>query len=167
MIMQSPSNEELVRGCRLIDLPRITDGRGSLTALESNAEVPFGIQRVYYLYDVPGGEARAGHAHHELQQLVIAASGSFDMLLDDGSQRAVVTLNRAYQGLLIDRTVWREIHNFSSGAFCLVLASMPYAESDYVRDYDEFLELVGADPTAPRPEIHHVGVDQFTALTER
>jgi len=158
---------EIVQGCRLVELPRNHDHRGNLTAIENSREIPFDIQRVYYLYDVPGGEARAGHAHHALQQLVIAASGSFDLLLDDGAQRAVVTLNRAYQGLLISNTVWREIHNFSSGAVCLVLASHPYDEGDYIRDYADFLEHVGSDPTLERPTVRRVGSDQYTFDADR
>jgi dTDP-4-dehydrorhamnose 3,5-epimerase-like enzyme len=134
----------MVEGCDLIELPRIRDDRGNLTFVESERHVPFDVQRVYYLYDVPGGEQRAGHAHRNLQQLVIAVSGSFDVLVDDGETRRVVQLNRGYQGLLMKNTVWREIHNFSSGAVCLVLASMHYDESDYIRDYDAFLEYVGS-----------------------
>lgn len=136
------SASEIVRGCRMVDLPVVHDARGNLTYVENASEVPFAIERVYYLYDVPGGQSRAGHAHRQLQQLVIAASGSFDVLLDDGYKRRTVTLNRAYHGLLMSNSVWRELHNFSSGAFCLVLASMPYDESDYIRDYTTFLESV-------------------------
>lgn len=156
------THAELVAGCKLIKLARITDQRGSLTAIEGGSDVPFDIKRVYYLYDVPGGEARAGHAHHELRQLVIAASGSFDVLLDDGSERVVVTLNRAYQGLFVSRTVWRELHNFSSGAVCVVLASEHYEEADYIRDYDSFLEHVGAPSDRPKPTVKRVGADQYT-----
>lgn len=134
----------MVDGCDLIELPRIHDDRGNLTFVESERHVPFDVQRVYYLYDVPGGESRAGHAHRDLQQLVIAVNGSFDVLVDDGETRRVVQLNRGHQGLLMKNTVWREIHNFSSGAVCLVLASMPYTESDYIRDYAEFLAYVGS-----------------------
>jgi hypothetical protein len=126
-------------GCRIVDLPRITDPRGNLTPIESGIQVPFDIARVYYLYDVPGGESRGGHAHQDLQQLIVAAAGSFDVVVDDGTGTARFHLNRSYYGLLIPRLVWRELGNFSSGSVCLVLASQPYAEDDYYRDYDEFL----------------------------
>jgi hypothetical protein len=128
----------------MVDLPRIHDSRGNLTFVEGGRHIPFDVRRVYYLYDVPGGESRAGHAHKALEQLVIAVSGSFDVLLDDGTKRSTVTLNRGYFGLHMSNSVWREIHNFSSGAVCLVLASMPYDESDYIRDYRDFLESVDA-----------------------
>ncbi|KQS68368.1 hypothetical protein ASG41_05055 [Modestobacter sp. Leaf380] len=123
----------------MIDFPRISDPRGALTFVEGRSQVPFDIARVYYLYDVPGGESRGGHAHKELQQLVIAASGSFDVLVDDGHETARFHLNRSYNGLLLPRLTWRELGNFSSGSVCLVLASLPYTEDDYYRDYDEFL----------------------------
>lgn len=128
-----------VVGCRLIELPVVHDPRGNLTFIEGGEHVPFEIKRVYYLYDVPGGEQRAGHAHKELEQLIIAASGSFDVVVDDGFGRDKITLNRSYFGLYIPNLVWRELENFSSGAVCLVLASQPYSEDDYYRNYDEFL----------------------------
>jgi dTDP-4-dehydrorhamnose 3,5-epimerase-like enzyme len=127
-------------GCRLVDLPIIHDLRGNLTFVEAGLQVDFDIRRVYWLYDVPGGASRAGHAHRELTQLLIAASGSFDVTLDDGREQSRITLNRSYQGLLVPRLVWREIDDFSSGAVCLVLASLPYDEADYFRDYEEFLQ---------------------------
>lgn len=151
----------MVDGCHLVELPRIHDDRGNLTFVEAERHVPFDIRRVYYLYDVPGGEQRAGHAHRELKQLVIAVNGSFDVLLDDGEQRRVVQLNRGYQGLLMENTVWREIHNFSSGAVCLVMASLPYDESDYIRDYATFLEYVGSRRGAVS-EVQRDGTDQYT-----
>ena len=126
-------------GCRIVDLPRVTDPRGNLTFVESNDQVPFDIARVYYLYDVPGGESRGGHAHRQLQQLVVAAAGSFDVIVDDGTGTARFHLNRSYYGLYIPRLTWRELGNFSSGSVCLVLASQLYSEDDYYRDYDEFL----------------------------
>lgn len=128
--------------CTVIELPKISDPRGNLTFIEANQHIPFPIERVYYLYDVPGGAMRAGHAHRELRQLLIAASGSFDVHLDDGFQKKKVTLNRSYQGLIINSLVWREIDNFSGGAVCLVLASMKYVESDYFRRYEDFLSAV-------------------------
>ena len=126
---------------RLIKLPVVHDRRGNLTFIEGDRHAPFDIQRVYYLYDVPGGATRAGHAHRRLQQLLIAVSGSFDVVLDDGRNREVVTLNRSYIGLYIPQLVWREIENFSSGSVCLVLASEHYDEADYIHDYDEFVAM--------------------------
>lgn len=126
-------------GCRIVDLPRITDPRGNLTAIEGGEHVPFDIARVYYLYDVPGGESRGGHAHRNLQQLIVAASGSFDVIVDDGTETARFHLNRSYHGLLLPRLTWRELGNFSSGSVCLVLASQPYSEDDYYREYDDFV----------------------------
>jgi hypothetical protein len=126
--------------CRIIDLPKITDPRGNLTFIEGGRHVPFEIKRVYYLYDVPGGAERGGHAHRALHQLIIAMSGSFDVILKDGMQQQRFHLNRSYSGLLICPMIWREIDNFSSGSVCMVLASNFYAESDYYRDYGEFLK---------------------------
>jgi hypothetical protein len=126
----------------IIKLPKISDPRGNLTFIEGNKHVPFDIQRVYYLYDVPSSESRAGHAHHDLQQLLIAASGSFDLLLDNGYERKTITCNRPFQGVLMSSLVWRELSNFSSGAVCLVLASRPYEESDYIRTYASFVNAV-------------------------
>jgi hypothetical protein len=131
-------------GCRLVDLPVVHDTRGNLTFVEGGDQIGFEIARVYWLYDVPGGASRAGHAHRELQQLLIAASGSFDVLLDDGREQRRVRLDRSNQGLVLPRLVWREIEGFSSGAVCLVLASLPYDEADYYRDYDEFLRAARA-----------------------
>ena len=128
-----------VRACRLIDLPRISDPRGNLTFVEGLRHVPFDIRRVYYLYDVPGGSERGGHAHRSLEQFLIAMSGSFDIILDDGSEKVRYHLNRSYYGLYIAPMVWRQLENFSSGSVCLVLASAHYDESDYYRDYDSFL----------------------------
>lgn len=124
--------------CHLVDLPKITDPRGNLTFIESGRHVPFNIQRVYYLYDVPGGSERGGHAHKALQQLIIAMSGSFDVVLDDGRRKQRHHLNRSYNGLYVCPMMWREIDNFSSGSVCMVLASNLYDESDYYRDYGEF-----------------------------
>ncbi len=126
----------------LVDLPRIADPRGNLTFIEGGEHVPFDIKRVYYLYDVPGGAERGGHAHLGLHQLIIAMSGSFDVVLDDGHRKERIHLNRSYTGLRVVPMVWRELDNFSSGSVCLVLASNVYEESDYIRDYDTFLATV-------------------------
>jgi len=131
-----------LRDAKIIQLPKITDYRGNLTFIEGNRHIPFSIQRVYYLYDVPGGEKRGGHAHKKLQQFIIAASGSFDVLLDDGHTKKTYRLDRSYYGLYIPNMVWRELVNFSSGAVCLTLASSLYDASDYYRDYKEFKNMV-------------------------
>jgi dTDP-4-dehydrorhamnose 3,5-epimerase-like enzyme len=125
--------------CKIIDLPKITDPRGNLTFIESNQQIPFDIQRVYYLYDVPGGSERGGHAHKELEQLIIASSGSFDVVISDGNQEKRFHLNRPYYGLYICPYIWRELDNFSSGSVCTVLASRPYEEEDYFREYQDYL----------------------------
>jgi len=130
-----------ITDCRLIELPKIHNRAGNITAINGLAEIPFDIERVYYLYDIPGGAERGGHAHKELQQLIVAASGSFDVLLDDGNNQKVISLNRPYFGLLIVPGIWRELHNFSSGSICLVLASQHYDELDYIRDYKQFKKL--------------------------
>ncbi len=129
---------------RLIDLPKITDPRGNLTVAEGCGEMPFDIKRAYWVYDVPAGESRGGHAHKRLRQLVIALSGSFTVTLDNGSERKTVLLNHPWQGLLIDTDIWRTLDDFSSGAVCLVLASEHFEEDDYIYDYDEFLRYVNA-----------------------
>lgn len=128
-----------VEECRIINLPRIGDPRGNLTFVEGGVHIPFPIERMYYLYDVPGGESRGGHAHRQLQQLIIAISGSFDVIVDDGVTKRSFTLNRSYVGLYMPRMIWRELVNFSSGAVCAVLASMRYDEADYYRNYSEFI----------------------------
>jgi len=130
------------RDPRLIDLPRINDRRGNLTFIEGGRHLPFEVKRVFYLYDVPGGESRAGHALKRCHQFVIAASGSFDVILDDGLQKERYHLNRSYYGLHISPLTWREIDNFSSGSVCLVLASEFFDEEDYYRDYAVFLAAV-------------------------
>ncbi|WP_445781346.1 sugar 3,4-ketoisomerase [Shewanella sp.] len=124
--------------CKIIDLPKLVDARGNLTFIESNNHIPFDIQRVYYLYDVPGGAERGGHAHKQLHQLIIAMAGSFDVVLDDGVTKQTYHLNRSYYGLYVCPMIWRELNNFSSGSVCMVLASIDYDENDYYRDYDEF-----------------------------
>lgn len=123
----------------IIELPSVKEPRGNLTFIESHQQVPFAIERVYYLYDVPGGAHRGGHAHRQLEQVIIAIAGSFDVLVDDGQRKARFTLNRSYYGLYIPRMVWREIENFSSCSVCLVTASRKYEEEDYFRQYSDFL----------------------------
>jgi len=132
----------LIERCRIIDLPKIHDPRGNLTFIEGGRHIPFEIRRIYYLYDVPGGASRAGHALKNCEQLLIAVSGSFAVTLDSGEAREVVHLNRSHLGLYIPPLIWREIDDFSSGAVCLVLASAPFAEADYLRGYDDFLAAV-------------------------
>ena len=128
----------MIDQARILEFPKVTDPRGNLTFIESQQHIPFEIKRVYYLYDVPGGETRGGHAHKRLEQLIIAASGSFDVVLDDGEAKTKFSLNRSYYGLYVPNMVWRELENFSSGSVCLVLASRHYDEEDYYRDYGEF-----------------------------
>lgn len=127
--------------CKIFELPKISDPRGNLTFIEGQRHIPFDIKRVYYLYDVPGGAERGGHAHKELHQLIIAMSGSFDVILDDGCAKKRFHLNRSYQGLYICPMIWRELDNFSSGSVCMVLASSLYEESDYYRDYADFIKV--------------------------
>ena len=131
-----------IERCKLIDLPKIQDARGNLTFVEGLRHVPFEIKRVYYLYDVPGGAERGGHAHKDLHQLIIAMSGSFDIVLDDGRQKKRIHLNRSYYGLYVCPMIWREMDNFSSGAVCLVLASNTYDEADYYRNYGDFMKAL-------------------------
>jgi len=130
----------MLDACHLIDLPKISDPRGNLTFIEGARHVPFEIKRIYYTYDVPGGSDRGAHAHKRLQQLIIAMSGSFDVVLDDGFEKKRFHLNRSYFGLYVCPMMWRELDNFSSGSVCLVLASELYDPDDYYRDYDEFLK---------------------------
>ncbi|MCA3183478.1 MAG: WxcM-like domain-containing protein [Cupriavidus sp.] len=129
--------------CQIVQLPKITDPRGNLTFIEGGNHVPFDIERVYYLYDVPGGAERGGHAHKGLHQLIIAMSGSFDVVLDDGVNKKRVHLSRSYSGLYVCPMIWRELDNFSSGSVCMVLASNKYDEDDYYRDYEQFLQGKG------------------------
>ena len=125
--------------CQMVELPKIHEPRGNLTFIEGGRHVPFDIQRVYYTYDVPGGSERGGHAHKGLHQLIIAMSGSFDVVLDDGKDKKRVHLNRSYNGLYVCPMIWRELDNFSSGSVCMVLASNRYDEDDYLRDYGQFM----------------------------
>lgn len=128
-----------LEACRFIELPIISDPRGNLTFIEAQRHIPFEIKRVYYLYDVPGGAHRGGHGHKKLEQFVIAMSGSFDVVLDDGNRTRRFQLNRSYYGLYIAPMMWREMDNFSSGSVCMVLASDFYDESDYYREHADFL----------------------------
>jgi hypothetical protein len=135
MIMMS------IQDCRFIELPKISDPRGNLTFIEPSRHIPFEIKRVFYLYDVPGGAERGGHAHSRLEQFMVAMSGSFDVVLDDGNQHKRLHLNRSYYGLYIPRLIWREMDNFSGGSVCMVLASEPYDQTDYIRDFEAFVRL--------------------------
>jgi len=128
--------------CKIIDLPKITDSRGNLTFIEENKHIPFNIKRVYYLYDVPGGESRGGHGHKQLHQFIVAAMGSFDVILDDGFERKSFHMNRSYYGIYVPPGMWRELDNFSSGSVCLVLVSEFYDPEDYIRDYNSFKKFV-------------------------
>lgn len=138
----TPDRNSKISNCQLIDLPKVSDPRGNLTFIEAERHVPFDIKRVYYLYDVPGGAQRGGHAHKQLHQLLIAMSGSFDVLVDDGYQQQRFHLNRSYFGLYIPPMIWREIDNFSSGSVCMALVSAYFSEDDYYRDYEAFLKAV-------------------------
>lgn len=132
------SKRASVDDCRIIQLPKHVRESGNITVVENNRELPFEVKRVYYLYDVPGGEERGGHSHKQLYSFMVAASGSFDVLLDDGVSTRTVTLNRPSYGLLIVPGIWRVLNNFSSGSVCLVLTSDYYDESDYIREYEDF-----------------------------
>ncbi|HNW91128.1 MAG TPA: FdtA/QdtA family cupin domain-containing protein [Bacteroidales bacterium] len=131
--------ESSIDQCILIDLPKLNTAAGNTTTVNSRQDIPFAVHRVYYLYDVPGGESRGGHAHKELSQVLVAICGSFDVILDDGARKKKVTLNKPSSGLLITPGIWRKIINFSSGSVCLVLASQNYNPDDYIRDYMDFV----------------------------
>ncbi len=133
-----------VADCKLLELPVVRNPQGNLTFVEAQRHVPFQIERVYYMYDVPGGATRGGHAHRALEQLIVAMSGSFEAVVDDGSERKNITLNRSYVGLYLPPMIWRELVNFSSGSVCMVLASAYYDEADYYRDYKEFRDVATA-----------------------
>ncbi len=128
--------------CAILELPRINDRSGNITAIQNNEEIPFDIKRIFYLYDIPGGESRGAHAHKECHQFLVAASGSFEVQLDDGKVKKTVMLNQPYRGLHIPPGIWASEVNFSSGAICLVLASHKYDENDYLRNYDEYLKFI-------------------------
>ncbi len=128
-----------IHNCNVVELSKIHNPAGNITIVQNSDDLPFDVKRVYYLYDVPGGSERGGHAHKGLYQLIVAASGSFDVIIDDGRQKKIIQLNRPNFGLMVIPGIWREIVNFSSGAICFVLASEKYSEDDYIRKYDEFI----------------------------
>jgi dTDP-4-dehydrorhamnose 3,5-epimerase-like enzyme len=132
-----------IEECKIIELPRISDPRGNLTFIEGNSNIPFAMKRAYWIYDVPGGEIRGGHSYRTLRELIIAVSGSFDVAVDDGSDKRVFSLNRSYYGLYVPSMIWRDLENFSTNSLCLILASDVYSEADYIRDYGEFLAMKG------------------------
>lgn len=134
-------NSNTVFDCSVIDMSKVHTHNGNITVIENGINIPFEVKRIYYLYDVPGGESRGGHAHHELEQYIIATSGSFDVILDDGINQKKITLNRPYLALHVVPGLWRELNNFSSGSISLVLASEKYKEEDYIRNYQEFLNF--------------------------
>lgn len=127
-----------IEECRIINLPKVGDKRGNLSFVEELKHIPFAVERTYWIYDVPGGEVRGGHAYRENEEFIIALSGSFDVVVDDGNQKHTYSLNRSYFGLYISKGMWREIENFSTNSLALILASTPYNTGDYVRDYEEF-----------------------------
>ena len=133
-----------IHACNVVELIKIHNRSGNITIVQNEDHLPFSIRRVYYLYDVPGGSERGGHAHRNLYQLIVAASGSFDVIIDDGRSKKIIQLNRPNFGLLVVPGIWREIVNFSSGAICLVLASQKFSASDYIRDYSGFLKSKGS-----------------------
>ena len=127
-----------ISSCQIIDLPKITDDRGNLSFLEGMRHIPFAVRRSYWIYDVPGGESRGGHAYRELEEFIVALSGSFEVFLDDGVEQKIVPLNRAYYGLYIPKMIWRRMQNFSTNSVAFVVASLPYSENDYIRNYEIF-----------------------------
>ena len=169
-----------VYDCSMVEMDKHHHETGNITVIENGKTIPFDVKRVYYLYDIPGGESRGAHAHKELKQLIIAASGSFEVTLDDGNVKRTFTLNRPYQGLLVVPGIWRELNNFSSGAVCLVMASLPYDEKDYIREYDHFINYKKYDNAdkykignfsysasgIERVEIDWVAGEVNTAITE-
>mgnify|MGYP001032256781 FL=1 len=132
-------NYQTIENCSIIDFPKIQDPRGNLSFLEANTHIPFDIKRAYWIYDVPGGEIRGGHAYADLEECIIALSGSFDVVIDDGYNSKTISLNRSYFGVYVSPMIWRTIQNFSTNALCLILASKPYSEKLYIRSYDKYL----------------------------
>ena len=139
-----------IHDTRIVQLPKIPDHRGNLTFIEAGRPIPFVIQRSYWIYDVPGGEVRGGHAYHELQEFFVALSGSFDVVLDDGKERKIVSLNRSYFGLYVPNMIWRHLENFSTNSVCLILASLPYSSDDYIRDYELYLDAIHRENACQR-----------------
>ena len=134
-------NQYTIFDCNILQLPKIHNRAGNITPVQNNIQIPFAVKRIYYLYDIPGGESRGAHAHYKLEQIIIAASGSFDITLDDKDNKKTVHLSRPYLGLYIKPGIWRDLSNFSSGAICLVLASEVYDAKDYIREYDDFIKM--------------------------
>lgn len=130
-----------INDCVVTQLPKITDPRGNLSFIEGNEHIPFDVERTYWIYDVPGGQTRGGHAYNELQEFIIALSGSFDLVVDDGKNKKTIQLNRSYYGVYVPKMIWRSIENFSTNSLCLILASKPYSEEFYIRDYQQFLSI--------------------------
>ena len=131
-----------INNVEIINMPKILDERGNLSFFESEKHIPFEIQRTYWIYDVPGGQVRGGHAYKELYELIISLSGSFDVVVDDGTEEKTYSLNRSYYGLLIPKMIWRKLENFSTNALCLIASSLPYDETDYIRDYKSYKTMV-------------------------
>ena len=129
-----------INDCKLIDLPKISDPRGNLSFIEEQNHIPFKIQRTYWIYDVPGGQVRGGHAFKEQQELIVALSGSFDLFIDDGKEKKIFSLNRSYNGLYVPNGLWRKMENFSTNSLAMVISSTKFSEEDYLRDYNEFLK---------------------------
>ncbi len=130
---------------RILELPKILDDRGNLTFIEGENHIPFKIERTYWIYDVPGGEKRGGHAYRELNELIVALSGSFDVVLDDGHEKHTFSLNRSYYGLYVPKMIWRQVENFSTNSLALILASGPYNANDYIHDYEKFIGMIKQD----------------------
>src|SRR5436309_2729890 len=136
-MMMAPASDD----CTLIQLPKIPDVRGNLTYIESGMHIPFRVRRSYWIYDVPGGELRGGHAYHTLEEFIIALSGSFDLNVTDGTTRRAIPMNRSYYGVYVPRMIWRQLTNFSTNAVCLIVASAAFDENDYIRRFDDFLSI--------------------------
>lgn len=130
-----------IQNIRIIDLPKIEDIRGNLSFVEENNHIPFDIKRVYWIYDVPGGQKRGGHAYRKLHEFIIALSGSFDVIIDNGKEKQTYSLNRSYYGLYVPNMLWRSLENFSTNALCLIFASEHYSENDYIRNYKKFIQI--------------------------
>ncbi len=133
--------ESILSRVKILELPKYLDHRGNLSVIEEEKQIPFKIKRVYWIYDVPGGQIRGGHAYYNLQEFIIALSGSFDVVLSDGIEKRVISLNRSYYGVLVPKLIWRSLENFSTNALCLILASEEYTEVDYIRDFDAYKQF--------------------------